>query len=110
VTIPLPEVNTKFPNAIRAMVLIPVTWLMTGVLIYAAVWAASSREVLTIVVWCIVALNFAVFVFKLRLGAETSTAYRVLVSAVLACISPGAATALMLVVAVLFFGMEVPRV
>jgi len=95
---------------IHAMVLIPLSWLATGVLIYAAISAISSRVVLTIVVWCIVMLNFVVFVSKLRLGAETSTTYRVLVSAVLACIAPGAATALMLLAAVLFFGVEVPSV
>ena len=103
-----------FNNAktVRGTVLLPLTWLGTCVLMLLAFWGLSVPAHFSVAVWFIIAINFAVLFFKLRLRAGTSThwAYRILVSGVLAAIAPGMAATLLLLVAVFIFGMPLPQV
>jgi hypothetical protein len=104
--------NFDTRKTIRGIVLLPLTWLITCALLLLAVWGLSAPAHLQVAMWFIIAINFAILFFKLRLRAGTSAhwAYRILVSGVLASLAPGVATTVLLLVAVLIFGMPLPHV
>jgi hypothetical protein len=95
-------------KTVRGMVLLPLTWLVTCALLLLTFLSLSASAHFSIAVWTIVALNFTVLFFMLRLEPGTSVACRILVSGVLAVIAPGVATALLILVAMFMFGMPMP--
>ena len=78
----------------------------------AAIKGLSSQMAFAVAVWSIMALNFLISFFKLRLGQGTPVhwGYRVLICAVIGVTAPGVAMATIMLVAVLIFGKEWPSV
>ena len=77
-----------------------------------AYWGFSPQVDFSPAIFSIMALNFVISFFNLRLGrrAPIHWGYRVLVSAVVAVTAPAVATAIMVFVAALIFALALPGV